>query len=42
MGNLIHSMDANQRAYLDSMVGKGMLEWPKVEEPADLRGLDGT
>jgi hypothetical protein len=22
------------------MVGKGMLEWPKVEEPADITGLD--
>jgi hypothetical protein len=40
MGTLISSMDATQRAYLDSMVGKGMLEWPKVEEPSDVRGLD--
>jgi hypothetical protein len=40
MGNLLTSMDATQLAYLDKMVGKGMLEWPKVEEPSDIRGLD--
>jgi hypothetical protein len=40
MGSLITSMDAAQRSHLDGMVGKGMLEWPKVEEPADMRGLD--
>lgn len=40
MGNLLNSMDVTQRAYLDGMVGKGMLEWPVVEEPSDIRGLD--
>jgi len=40
MGGIISSFDATQRAYLDSMVGKGMLEWPDVEEPSDLRNLD--
>jgi hypothetical protein len=40
MGNLITALDANQKAYLDAMVGKGMLEWPTVEEPADIKGLD--
>ena len=29
----------SQRAYLDAMVGKGMSSWPKVNEPADLKGL---
>jgi hypothetical protein len=40
MGSLLNSLDADQRAQLDAMVGKGMLEWPDVEEPSDLRGLD--
>jgi hypothetical protein len=40
MGALLNSMDATQKASLDAMVGKGMLEWPTVEEPADLRSLD--
>ncbi len=40
MGNLLSSMDATQKASLDAMVGKGMLEWPKVDEPEDIRGLD--
>ena len=40
MGGLITEMDASQKAYLDGMVGNGMLTWPKVEEPADSRGLD--
>ena len=40
MGHLIASMDATQVAYLDGMAGKGMLEWPDVEEPEDIRGLD--
>ncbi len=40
MGKLINAMDAKQKASLDAMVGKGMLEWPKVEEPSDVRGLD--
>lgn len=40
MGNLLKSMDTTQKAYLDAMVGKGMLEWPKVDEPSDIQGLD--
>jgi hypothetical protein len=46
MGKLIHSMDANQKTLLDAIVGEnedlrtGMLEWPKVEEPSDIKGLD--
>jgi hypothetical protein len=40
MGSLINAMDATQLAYLDAMVGKGMLEWPTVEEPSDIQGLD--
>ena len=40
MGKLINSMSADQRAYLDAMAGKGMKEWPSVEEPADIKGLD--
>jgi hypothetical protein len=39
-GTMLNSMDATQKAYLDSMVGKGMLEWPSVEEPADMRSLN--
>ena len=34
------ALDDTQKASLDSMVGKGMLAWPTVEEPADIRGLD--
>jgi hypothetical protein len=40
MGKVITSFSADQKAYLDAMVGKGMLEWPTVEEPADIKGLD--
>ncbi len=40
MGKLITSMSADQKAYLDAMVGKGMKEWPVVTEPEDIRGLD--
>ncbi len=40
MGQLLSSLDSEQKAYLDGMVGKGMLEWPAVAEPADLRNLD--
>jgi hypothetical protein len=40
MGTLISHFTADQRAYLDAMVGKGMLTWPNVAEPDELRGLD--
>ena len=40
MGTIISHFTADQRAYLDAMVGKGMLTWPNVAEPDELRGLD--
>lgn len=40
MGAMITSFSQGQRAYLDAMVGKGMLTWPVVAEPEDLRGLE--
>ncbi len=40
MGSMLNTLDADQRAYLDAMVGKGMLDWPDVQEPDELRGLD--
>ncbi len=40
MGRLINTLDATQKAHLDAMVGQGMLSWPTVEEPDDIRGLD--
>jgi len=42
MGSLLNSLDAVQKAYLDAMIGTGMLEWPDVQEPADLANLDRT
>ena len=42
MGGILNSLSADQKAYLDSMVGKGMLEWPDVQEPADISHLDRT
>jgi len=40
MGNILINLSAEQTAYFDAMVGKGMLEWPNVEEPADVRSLN--
>jgi Spy/CpxP family protein refolding chaperone len=40
MGTLISSFTADQQAYLDAMVGQGMLTWPEVDEPAEMQGLD--
>lgn len=40
MGQILTSLSAEQRAYFDAMVGKGMLEWNDVQEPEDVRGLD--
>jgi hypothetical protein len=40
MGKIINEMSAEQKAYFDAMVGKGMKEWPSVTEPEDIRGLD--
>jgi len=39
-GSLINSLDSTQKSALDSMKGIGMLEWPEVTEPDDIRGLD--
>jgi hypothetical protein len=39
MGAMINAFTADQKAYLDAMVGRGMLEWPVVSEPPELRGL---
>ena len=39
MGGMLHALDATQRAYLDAMVGHGMLTWPVVSEPPELQGL---
>jgi phosphatidylethanolamine-binding protein (PEBP) family uncharacterized protein len=40
MGSLTAALDSTQKAYLDAMVGKGMLTWPEVSEPADIAGLE--
>lgn len=40
MGQILTGLSAEQRAYFDAMVGKGMLEWNDVQEPEDVRGLD--
>ena len=40
MGTMISGFTADQRAYLDAMVGQGMLTWPEVDEPGELQGLD--
>jgi len=40
MGALISALDAEQRAYLDALVGQGMLTWPVVDEPDELQGLE--
>jgi len=39
-GGILFALDTDQRAYLDAMVGQGMLDWPNVDEPSDLRGLE--
>ncbi len=40
MGNIINKLSAEQKAYFDAMVGKGMKEWNNTQEPEDIRGLD--
>ena len=40
MGSILNNLTTDQKAYFDAMVGKGMAEWPSVEEPEDIRGLD--
>jgi hypothetical protein len=39
MGPILAGLSSEQKAYLDAMVGKGMTSWPKVGEPAELKGL---
>lgn len=39
MGSILYGLGAEQRAYLDAMVGQGMSSWPEVEEPNALREL---
>ena len=39
MGNILRALDSDQRVYLDSLVGKGMTDWPDVEQPEVLRGM---
>jgi len=40
MGAQISAFTTDQRAYLDALVGQGMLDWPVVAEPEELRGLE--
>jgi hypothetical protein len=40
MGGILIELGAEQRTYLDAMVGAGRLDWPDVEEPSDVRNLD--
>ncbi len=40
MGDLIRAMDPSQLASLEALKGKGMLEWPTMNEPFDIQGLD--
>jgi len=39
MGAILRELNAEQRTYLDAMVGKGMIEWPDVEQPEILKGM---
>ena len=39
MGNILHNLSTDQRAYLNSLKGKGMLEWPNVNVTLDMRSL---
>lgn len=40
MGSILNNFNAEQKEYFDAMVGRGMLEWPDVDEPEELRNLD--
>ncbi len=40
MGGMLSALDESQQNYLEALVGVGMLDWPDVEEPSDIRGLD--
>jgi len=39
MGGMLSELDESQKAALEALRGKGMLDWPDVEEPDDLRSL---
>ena len=40
MGGILATLSTSQTTFLNTnMVGKGMLEWPTVTEPADMQGL---
>ncbi len=39
MGGILSSLDPDQRAYLDAMVGHGMLDWPNPGDQLDPRDL---
>ncbi len=40
MGDILHNLDNEQGAYLDVLKGKGMLDWPDVEEQLDRRDYE--
>jgi Spy/CpxP family protein refolding chaperone len=40
MGGILHSLTADQLAYLDAMVGQGMTSWPDVGDQLDPRDYD--
>jgi hypothetical protein len=39
MGSILSSLDTEQRAYLDGLIGSGMLEWPDVADQIDARNM---
>jgi hypothetical protein len=39
MGHILHSLDSEQRAYLDALDGVGMLNWPDVGQQIDPRTM---
>jgi hypothetical protein len=39
MSQILNELTPEQREYLDQMVGQGMTDWPKPDEPAGMRGL---
>jgi Spy/CpxP family protein refolding chaperone len=39
MGKILYSLTSSQKASLAALVGKGMLQWPTLQEPTELRGL---
>ena len=39
MGGILHNLTSEKTAYLDDLKGKGMLDWPNVTNPLDMRAL---